>query len=191
MKATRSSLLAEAAQAFEDELGRYATLAETFVKSSLATTRQLERANEAIDEIVACEERLSQAGQQLIEAVASARKQQEGLAQAVIDRLPEIRERNAKLRELLTEMHAIGAATGALNDRAAVISQDGPEAARKNPASRELATAMDELQERAEKLATAAREADFDELATQAHALHQRLLAAWKKLDKVVPPPPS
>jgi hypothetical protein len=185
----KTSKLAEAAQSFEDELVKYAQLGDAFVKSSLATTKQLERANEAIDEIVACEERLQQAGQRLIEAVAAARQQQEGLAQAVIDRLPEIRERNAKLRELLGEMAAIGAATGGLNDQAAVISKDGPEAARLNPASRELAIAMNDLQERAGKLAEDARQASFDELANQAHALHQRLLAAWKKLDKAVPQP--
>jgi predicted nucleic acid-binding Zn-ribbon protein len=181
--------LAEAAQTFDDELDRYAALAEAFTKSSLATTRQLERANEAIDEIVAAEERLRGAGQKLIEAVAAARQRQEALAQGVIDRLPAIRERNAQLRELLGEMAAIGVETGALNDRAAEISKDGAEAARHDPRARELAVAMDTLQQRAATLADKARAADFEELAHQAHALHQRLLSAWKKLDKAVPAP--
>ncbi|HTJ45700.1 MAG TPA: hypothetical protein VL463_26540 [Kofleriaceae bacterium] len=185
----KASPLAESAASFEAELARYATLAETFVRAGLSTTKQLERANTAIEEIVAQEERLSAAGQQLIEAVTAARKRQEVLAQQVIDRLPEIRTRNATLRELLTEMAAIGGDTASLNDRASVISADGPEAARRNPAARELAESMNALQERAAKLADRAREADFEELANQAHALHQRLHAAWKKLDKAVPLP--
>lgn len=184
-----TSPLAEAAQQFEQELARYAQLGETFVRAGLSTTKQLERANQAVEEIVAQEERLSAAGQRLIEAVTEARKRQETLAQQVIDRLPEVRARNASLRELLGEMAAIGGDTASLNDKASEISQDGPDAARRNPAARELAERMNDLQERAAKLAERAREADFDELANQAHALHQRLLSAWKKLDKAVPLP--
>ena len=37
----------------------------------------------------------------------------------------------------------------------------------------------------AEKLASEARTAEYEELATQAHALHQRLQAISKKLQKV------
>jgi DNA repair exonuclease SbcCD ATPase subunit len=185
----KASPLAEAAQVFEQELARYAQLGETFVRAGLSTTKQLERANQAVEEIVAQEERLSAAGQKLIEAVTEARKRQEALAQQVIDRLPEIRARNATLRELLGEMAAIGGDTASLNDRASAISQDGPDAARRNPAARELADAMNALSERAAKLAERARAADFEELANQAHALHQRLQAAWKKLDKAVPLP--
>jgi len=39
------------------------------------------------------------------------------------------------------------------------------------------------LSERAERLATTARESEFEELANQAHALYQRLVAVGKKLQ--------
>jgi hypothetical protein len=189
MRTSRPSPLAEAAQAFEDELTRYAQLGEAFVRAQLATTKQLERANQAVDEIVAQEQRLGAAGQRLVAAVTEARQRQEALAQAVLDRLPEVRARNEAFRELLGELAAIGVETGELNERAAVISQGGAEAARHDPASRELATRMDALQARAGRLAERARDVAFEELASQAHALHQRLLAAWKKLDQAAPRP--
>jgi len=181
--------LTEAAAAFEQELSRYEHLGEAFVKASLVSTKQLERASQAIDEIAASEERLAQAGRRLIDAVTAARARQEALSRSVLERLPEVRDRHARLRELLGEMAAIGAATGELNERASVIAQQGPEAARHHPAARELAAALDALQARASALADAAREASFVELANQAHALHQRLHSAWKKLDTAVPAP--
>jgi hypothetical protein len=171
--------LALAAQAFEDELARYAQLGDAFVKAGLATTKQLERANELIGEIAAQEERLSAAGQQLVAEVTAARTRQEELAALVVGKLPELKARNDALRALLAELAAIGADVGALNDRA------------KSIAPRELADGMSGLSDRAEAIAARARDAQLDELASQAHALHQKLLAAWKKLDKAAPPAPS
>ncbi len=171
--------LALAAQAFEDELARYAQLGDQFVKASLATTKQLERANELIGVIAAQEERLSAAGQKLVAEVTAARTTQEQLAALVVAKLPELKARNEVLRGLLAELGAIGADVGALNDRAKAI------------APRELADGMSGLADRAEALAVKARDAQLDELASQAHALHQRLLAAWKKIDKAAPPAPS
>jgi hypothetical protein len=51
-------------------------------------------------------------------------------------------------------------------------------------AARDLSATLLALSERAARLATAARDAEFEELATQAHALTQRLQAFGKKLHK-------
>jgi chromosome segregation ATPase len=180
--------LAIAAQQFEEELARYAQLGDAFVKTPMSSTKQLERANELITEIAAQEERLSAAGQKLVMAVTAARGKQEELAALVVGKLPELKARNEVLRSLLAELAQIGADTGGLNDRAAGMSAD---AARTDPTARELVNGMQSLHERAAALAAKARDAQLDELATQAHALHQKLFAAWKKLDKAVPQAPS
>src|SRR5262249_20688195 len=116
------SPLAIAAQEFEDELARYAQLGDAFVKASLATTKQLERANELIGEIAAQEERSAAAGGKLVAEVTAARTRQEELANLVVGKLPELKARNDVLGGLLAELGAIGADVGALNERAKTIT---------------------------------------------------------------------
>jgi hypothetical protein len=175
-KRTRSpSPLIEAAEAFDDALRAYTQLSEQFVKTPLSSSRQLERANEVLQEIVGCEERLGAAGQDLAAAVGAARDRQEQLARDVLDRLPVLEARNQHLAELLGQFEALGQEAAALN---ATITTADP---------REVAATTAGLATRADALAGAARDAAFDELASQAHAMYQRLLAASKKLSRAAP----
>jgi hypothetical protein len=43
------------------------------------------------------------------------------------------------------------------------------------------------MSQRAEQLAATARDAGFDEVSSQAHALHQRLLSIGKTLTRAAP----
>jgi hypothetical protein len=176
---TQTSPLVEAALAFDEELAAYARLGELFVKSPLVSAKHLERATQTLGEVTACEERLAAAGQRLAQEVSAARDRQEGLAQAMVERLPALRERNERLAALLGELEALGAEAGALNASATETHQRGGAAA----VAGELGDRMLALATRAEEVAARAREAQFDELASQAHALHQQLLAATKKLQ--------
>lgn len=169
--------LTDAATAFDRELAIYARLGELFLKTPLTSLKHLERANQTLGEIAQCEERLQAAGAQLIAALGGARQHQEQLARDVVAHAPLLQERNAKLGELMGAMAELATDVAAIN---AQTSNDG--AAATNPAG--VSTTVLALSARAEQLATAAREAELDEVASQAHALHQRLQAIGLKLQK-------
>ena len=176
--------LAEAAAGFDSELAAYTRLGELFVGSPVASVKQLERANATLGDIAACEGRLQGAGQRLVQALAAARARQEQLAKDIVARVPVVQERNQQLKELMTELAAVAGDVSGLN--AALVARDNGDATRPTTAetARDVSATLLALSERAAKLADAAREAEFEELATQAHALNQRLQAIGKKLHK-------
>jgi uncharacterized coiled-coil DUF342 family protein len=180
------SPLSDAAAAFDSELSAYTRLGELFVKTPLTSVKHLERANATLAEIAACEERLQGAGQRLVQALAAARDQQEQLAKQVVAHVPAVQERNKRLQELMTELAGVAAEVGGLNT---LIAQRGGNGDSSTPPTaadaRNVSTTVLALSDRAEQLATTAHEAEFEELATQAHALHQKLQAIGKKLALV------
>jgi hypothetical protein len=184
-KRPEATPLLAAAQAFDDELQRYARLAELFLKSPLTTTKHLDRINETLGEISASETRLGETGRALVEQLTAARLRQESLAKDVVERLPAVHARNDQLRGLMGELEQLGAETAKITTASGEVERD----ADGNPqvtvqAAQDLGTRILELAARAAEVATHAKDAEFDELARQAHALHQRLLAVGKKLQR-------
>jgi chromosome segregation ATPase len=181
--AKSDSPLVDAAAAFDQELAIYSRLGELFLKTPLTTLKHLERANQTLGEIADCEQRLSDAGKRLIEALTGARQKQEQLSQSVVDYAPTVQARNAKLRELMTAMGEL--ATDVQSVNALVLQKNGDQAAdATKPDPGDVSAKVLALSERAEALASTCREADFEELAEQAHSLHQRLKAIGTKLQK-------
>lgn len=180
----QDSELAEAAAAFDAELAAYTRLGDLFVTAPVASVKQLERANATLADIAACEERLQAAGQRLVVALDAARRRQEQLAKDVVARVPLVQDRNQQLKQLMTELAGVAGDVSSLN--AALVSRDNGDATRPPTAeaARDISASLIALSERAAQLATAAREAEFEELASQAHALNQRLQAIGKKLHK-------
>jgi hypothetical protein len=179
--------LAEAAAGFDNELAAYTRLGELFVSTPVASVKQLERANTTLAEIAACEERLQAAGQRLIQSLSAARSRQEQLAKDVVARVPVVQGRNQRLQELMADLAAVATEVGALNAGIAGQRDNGdPTQPPTADTARDISTSLLALSERAAQLSTAAREAEFEELATQAHALYQRLQAIGKKLYKAV-----
>jgi hypothetical protein len=179
--------LADAAAGFDQELAAYTRLGELFVNAPVASVKQLERANSTLAEIAACEGRLQAAGQRLIQVLSAARTRQEQLAKDVVARVPVVQDRNQRLQGLMAELAGVAGQVGALN--AAITGQrdnGDPTQPPTAEATRDISAALLALSERASQLATAAREAEFEELATQAHALCQRLQAIGKKLHQAV-----
>ena len=177
------SPLATAAAMFDAELATYARLGELFLKTPLTTLKHLERANQTLGEIADCEGRLQVAGKQLVEALTGARGKQEELATQVVAYAPTVQARNAQLKDLMTQMGALATDVAALNTL--VMSRNGDsEQPTSAPDPAQVSTSVLALSERAEQLAATARAADFEELASQAHALHQRLKAIGTKLSK-------
>ena len=177
------SPLVQAATAFDEELAIYARLGELFLKTPLTTLKHLERANQTLGEIADCEQRLSDAGKRLIEALTGARQQQEQLSQSVVDYAPTVQARNTKLRELMQAMAEL--ATDVQSVNALVLQKNGDQGAdASKPDPGDVSSKVLALSERAEMLANTCREAEFAELADQAHSLHQRLKAIGTKLQK-------
>jgi len=173
----RSALIA-AATAFDDELAIYARLGELFVKTPLTSLKHLERANHTLGELAECEQRLQLAGQHLLEALGAARQRQEQLASAVVAHAPHVQARNAELKDLMTAMAELGAEAGAINAQVAPSNGSGG-----RPDPGDVSAKVHALAERAEQLSQRARVAELEEVASQAHALHQRLLVIATKLQ--------
>ena len=183
--AKTESELAEAAAGFEEELAAYARLGELFLKTPLSSVKQLERANTALGEIAACEERLQAAGQRMVQALSASRMRQEQLSRDVVAHVPVVQDRNRRLNELMTELTAVAGEVGGINNALSGRRENGDATRAPTPEdARDVSSTVFALSERAERLAATARDAEFEELATQAHALHQRLQAVGKKLQK-------
>ena len=183
MSKPEPSELVAAADAFDTELTAYARLGKLFLDTPLTSVKHLERANQTLRDIASCEERLQAAGQRLVKALAGARDHQEQLAQAVVAHVPNLQARNQRLQDLMTELNAVAAEVSNLNTTISAHRGNGDTT--RPPTQEEadaLSTSVFALSDRAEKLATHSREAEFEELATQAHSLHQRLNAIGKKL---------
>jgi len=183
--AKHDAALAEAAAEFDEALATYSRLGELFLKTPLSSVKQLERANAALADIAACEERLQAAGQRMVGALAAARAHQEQLSTDVVAHVPRVQDRNKRLNELMLELTAVAGEVGGLNTAIAGIRENGD--ATKPPTvadARDVSATVFALSERAERLSVTAHEAEFEELATQAHALCQRLQAVGKKLQK-------
>lgn len=177
--------LAEAAAGFDQELAAYARLGELFVNTQLSSVKHLERANTTLAEIADCEGRLQVAGQRMVQALSAARSRQEQLAKEVVARVPVVQDRNRQLKELMAELGEVAGDVGQLNTVITGQRDNGdPTKAPTADTARDVSAMLLGLSERAARLATSARDAEFEELATQAHALHQRLQAIGKKLHK-------
>jgi hypothetical protein len=183
--ANTDTALAEAAAEFDTELAVYARLGELFLKTPLSSVKHLERANATLADIAACEERLQAAGQRMVQALSAARARQEQLAGEVVAHVPAVQGRNQRLNELMTELTAVAGEVGSLNHVISGHRDNGD--ATKAPThedARGVSATVFALSDRAERLSVTAHEAEFEELGIQAHALHQRLQAVGKKLQK-------
>lgn len=179
-----SSPLVDAAAAFDAELATYARLGELFLKTPLSSVKHLERANTTLAELAGCEERLQAAGQALVKALSAARSQQEELSQHVVAHVPTVQQRNQRLQELMGELTAVAGEVGGLNSIIQGSTNGDATAGPSAADARNISETVLALSAKAETLAATAREAEFEELATQAHALHQRLQTIGKKLAK-------
>jgi DNA anti-recombination protein RmuC len=180
-----SSPLADAAAAFDAELATYSRLGKLFLETPLGSVKYLERANTTLSEIAACEERLQSAGKLLVQVLSAARDRQEQLAKEVVAHVPAVQARNKRLQELMTELGSVATEVANLNELIAHKGTNGDTTATPTKEdARDVSETVFALSTRAEQLATTAREAEFEELATQAHSLHQRLQAIGKKLQQ-------
>lgn len=185
MAKVEATPLVEAAAEFDEALAQYSRLGDLFIKAPLGSVKHLERANNLLGEIATCEERLQAAGQKLVRALAEARDGQERLSKDVVAHVPSIQARNKRLQELMSELTSVAGEVAGLNAQIQAKADSGePGAAPTADDATDLSSSVLALSTRAEELAKTSRDAEFEELATQAHSLHQRLQAIGKKLAK-------
>jgi hypothetical protein len=99
--------------------------------------------------------------------------------------VPAVQARNQALGDLMTELNAVASAVSELNTKIASRGDNGDSTRGPTAAdAKDVSATVLSLSERAEQLAITARDAQFEELATQAHSLHQRLQTIGKKLEK-------
>jgi hypothetical protein len=177
-----TSTLVEAAAAFDGELANYTRLGKLFVGTPLGSVKHLERANGTLADIAACEERLQLAGQNLVQALAGARQEQELLAKQVVEHVPVVQARNKTLQDMMGELAAVAGEVGGLNEKIQASTTEGDADTPTVVDAQGLSSSILDLSVRAEQLANRARTAELEELATQAHALHQKLQVIGKKL---------
>lgn len=184
-KKTTSELVA-AAEAFEQELAQFGRLSETVCKGALNSQKALERAGRALQELAAMEQRLQNAAGVLIGALNVARERQQAQAEAAQARAREIQERAEVSTALMQRFAELGGEAAKLGERVREIGagSDGAEADKAAMVAKlaDLAVPMTELAEKAQSLAADAREADFEDVARQADALRQQVLAARNKV---------
>ena len=174
--------LVHAAQAFAEELHNYAQLSGAFQRAPLVSAKHLERINETLSQIAACEQRLGVCGQALAAAVAEARDEQEGMARATLERIPAIKARTEELGRLLGRFDQLGREAATVNEIVGPRARN-PEAGASDPEiARELAAKLQALAKGAQEVTADARAAEFEELANQGHGLYQQLASALKKL---------
>jgi hypothetical protein len=173
--------------ALEEELQRMGAMAREALQVPLDSQRNLARAAEKLGELAAIDERLQPLLKGLMTAVSDLVKEQQAQAEALAGRAEELRRRRDAYEALLARYGGLGKSALELNELvrafasgAAVAAQGGRAA--EGPSLENVQETMGKLVESAAEVAQAARNDDFEDLAAQADALRQQLLAARNKL---------
>jgi hypothetical protein len=182
--------LLEAAAAFDDELARFGRLVEAARTGPLNSQKHLQRAAHAFEQVGESEKRLGETAQALVAALQGARQEQEKQAAALQGRAKEVEARTAVAADLLQRYGLVGQKAGELNslvlDIAAKKTNGSSEPDEKIILSlADLRGKMVDIAENAAALVSAAREADFDDIARQADSLRQQIVAVSQKVAAI------
>jgi hypothetical protein len=191
MAGDESDDLVAAVVAFDAELKRFARACESAQKRPLDSQKNLERVAEALNEAREAERQLGPRAQAMMAALSAAREQQQVQAESARQRVEEFNQRTQVFHDLMERYRAIGMEAGELNGLAQKFAEAKREGAEAMDAN-ELRTGLGDFDTRllkvatdAQELATAGREADYEEVAREAHSLHQKLLAMRNKIKLV------
>jgi chromosome segregation ATPase len=176
--------LASAAAALEAELTALEGLAREAARPPLTSRKALEQSAARLGELATAEERLAPLAHALTAAFGRIAERQRALGASVTARASEITTRRAALATLLERYEGLGRGAADLNvlAREAQTRLADDAAA---PSVLDLAAISERvtaLVDGAHDLAEAARESQFADLASDAHALEQQLLAMRNRL---------
>jgi hypothetical protein len=181
-----SSTLVEAAQALQEELERLAAISREAQRLPLSSRKNLERTAERLGELARADERIGPLVQRLLAAVSDVAGRQGADAEKLHARAEELQRRRATYLELVERYTALGRGAQDLNRRL----QGLPRLSDREAAQALDVTALEAVRAEvtllaggARAMAEAARAADFEELAVDAEAVRQALLAAKNRLN--------
>lgn len=184
-----ASELMVAAATFDEQLTRFAALAERARTGPLNSQKNLQRAARSFQEIGEAEKKLGVAAQELVAALTAARQMQEQQAQAIQERAQEIARRTAVAADLLKRYGAIGEKAAELNALVLDLATKKADGASANsevlPLLGQVRARLSEVLEGATALVEAARECDFEDIAGEARSLHQQVTAADAKIAAI------
>jgi hypothetical protein len=184
----RKSPLIDAVKAFDAELERFSRAAAAACRRSLDSKKELERATAAVGEAAAAEVALQERAQHLLGALRAAQVDQQSRAEALRARAGEIQQRLGVYETLADRYQQLGADGAGLAEAAGKLNvstragEDQPLRAELLGALAELETRVSELRGVARSLAADARTANFEDIASEAHAVEQTLSALRNKL---------
>jgi hypothetical protein len=187
--ATPESELTAAAEQLEADLRRFESLTDSLEKAPLNTEKQLERAAGLVQEVATLDEKLGIHVQALATAIGHARERQHAQSQRVHAVAQSLEQRTQVFQGLLEKYAALGRAAGELNQFASTVAfkqKDGAapsEGAELVAGMQALIQRMGDVTAHAESLVQAAEQAEFTDMARQADALRQQLLAARNKMN--------
>jgi len=178
-----------AAATFDAQLARFSELAAVARQGPLNSQKNLQRAARAFQEIGEAEKQLGIAAQNLVAALTTARHTQESQAQAIQERAQEIARRTAVAADLLKQYGAIGEKAAELNTLVLDLASKKSDGAGANaellPLLGQVRARLAEVLEGALRLVTAAREADFQDIAGEADSLREQVATADVKIAAI------
>lgn len=181
----KTSAIAAAASAFEEDLDRYEQLSGELKNLTITSQKSLIRATKLLEESAGCEQKLAEDVGKLVEAMQAARVKQQTCGEATLAAAEMIQTRMAQHAALMEKFATLGErARSASEPVAAVMSQH---AASVDPA--ELAKGLGEVTERMEVIVNEtdamireAQDGDWSDLAREAESLKQKVQAARNKV---------
>jgi uncharacterized protein YoxC len=185
-----SSELVAAAEALDDQLSRFESLAEQFRKAPLTSEKNLERASKLLQDVAAQDQQLNASVSALVAAVTATRDRQQVQAESVNARAQELQQRAETFKTLLERYGALGQSAAELNQRMQDFAAQRAKSQTAGEQSPELLGTLDALNDRmgqvaeeAQAVTRLAEEQDFTDIGRQADSLRQQLLSARNKLQ--------
>lgn len=195
-KGSESELVA-AAEALDAELRSFERLADAARRHPLSSQKNLERMAGVLKEAAESDARMEGAVRALAEAITAARQKQQAQAEVVHARALALQQRTEDFMELQRSFQALGASAADLTVRMKeVLGQRGGGAPGEGSEGggggggggggiaglADLVERTGAVTDEARRLAEAAKEKDFGDIAQQADGLRQQLAAARNRL---------
>jgi hypothetical protein len=179
-----------AALAFDGELTRFGRACEAVQRRALDSRKNLAKVAESLTEAAESEERLGPLAVALMTSLGVARERQEAQSLALRQRVAVVQERVNVMQALAIRYNDLMAEAAALNGLAQPIVELK---AKGEPGSTEqlrqqladFDARLVKSSEAAKELATESRAADFEDIAADAHALHQKLTSMHQKIRRL------
>ena len=182
MKKPIPSPLCEAADALDQELDRYATLAGDLRSEPANSEKGLRRCARILQGLAESEEQLRRRLGRLVTAIDTRRRQQEATAAEVARLTDLVQERTRLFQDLLVRCDSLAKRATQANAMLKRRAEDGAESEASLVAFEETAEGLQTLVSEAEAIGDAARVGNFPDVARQTDGLRAQLASVREKL---------